>query len=195
MLVNAAVQYVLPAAAIAASPRPASDAIALVLGHAWGWHCFRRHGAFHAGRDEWNHHERRARALRGGTRRIFLFSAGRCSSRAFTRRRSQLLCRLFWRSHCFSGRKLPAVFFTGHFFGMAVLHDRRQHDFCFRKRDPKRRRPYRVWGYPVVPTLFVAGFCRAALLHLSTICGIRPGMLVILAGIPVFYVFARKRRT
>src|SRR5882757_1205708 len=32
MLVNAAVQYVLPAAAIAASPRPASDAIGLVLG-------------------------------------------------------------------------------------------------------------------------------------------------------------------
>ena len=32
MLVNAAVQYVLPAAGIAASPRPASDAIGLVLG-------------------------------------------------------------------------------------------------------------------------------------------------------------------
>src|SRR5271165_2839627 len=33
MLVNAAVQYVMPASAIAASPRPASDAVALVLGH------------------------------------------------------------------------------------------------------------------------------------------------------------------
>src|SRR6185369_10649055 len=32
MLVNAAVQYVLPASTIAASPRPASDAVALVLG-------------------------------------------------------------------------------------------------------------------------------------------------------------------
>src|SRR5580704_11284904 len=32
MLVNAAVQYVLPAAAIAVSPRPASDAMAIVLG-------------------------------------------------------------------------------------------------------------------------------------------------------------------
>ena len=32
MLVNAAVQYVLPAGAIAASPRPASDAMAVVLG-------------------------------------------------------------------------------------------------------------------------------------------------------------------
>ncbi len=32
MLVNAAVQYVLPASNIAASPRPASDAMALVLG-------------------------------------------------------------------------------------------------------------------------------------------------------------------
>jgi len=33
VLVNAAVQYVLPASAIAASPRPASDAVALVMGH------------------------------------------------------------------------------------------------------------------------------------------------------------------
>ncbi len=34
ILVNAAVQYVLPATAVAASGRPASDAVALVLGHA-----------------------------------------------------------------------------------------------------------------------------------------------------------------
>ena len=34
ILVNAAVQYVLPAAAVAVSERPASDAVALVLGHA-----------------------------------------------------------------------------------------------------------------------------------------------------------------
>ncbi len=33
VLVNAGVQYVLPASAIAASPRPASDAVALVMGH------------------------------------------------------------------------------------------------------------------------------------------------------------------
>src|SRR5262249_39255626 len=33
MLVNAGVQYVMPASAIAASPRPASDAVALVMGH------------------------------------------------------------------------------------------------------------------------------------------------------------------
>ena len=34
MLLNAAVQYVLPADVIANSPRPASDAMALVLGRA-----------------------------------------------------------------------------------------------------------------------------------------------------------------
>jgi basic amino acid/polyamine antiporter, APA family len=33
VLVNAGVQYVLPASVIAASPRPASDAVALVMGH------------------------------------------------------------------------------------------------------------------------------------------------------------------
>ena len=41
VLVNAGVQYVLPADAIAASPRPASDAVALVLG-SWERASFRR---------------------------------------------------------------------------------------------------------------------------------------------------------
>ena len=48
ILVNAAVQYVLPAAAVAASERPASDAVALVLAmrapawfrRAWRFRCW-----------------------------------------------------------------------------------------------------------------------------------------------------------
>ena len=38
--------------------------------------------------------------------------------------------------------------------------------FVFRRREPDAVRPYRVWGYPVVPALFVLASARIALLHL-----------------------------
>jgi APA family basic amino acid/polyamine antiporter len=66
--------------------------------------------------------------------------------------------------------------------------------FVFRRRNPQALRPYRVWGYPVVPLLFVAA---SSVLLWFTFAGNLPssavGMLVILAGIPVFYGFARRR--
>ena len=67
--------------------------------------------------------------------------------------------------------------------------------FIFRIRDPQAPRPYRVWGYPVVPALFV--LASALLLYYTFTDNLRSsalGCLVILAGIPVFYGFARKRR-
>ena len=67
--------------------------------------------------------------------------------------------------------------------------------FVFRTRDPQAARPYRVWGYPVVPVLFV--IASAVLLYYTFTDNLRNsalGTLVILAGIPVFYAFARQRR-
>ena len=66
--------------------------------------------------------------------------------------------------------------------------------FVFRRRDPQAFRPYRVWGYPVVPILFV--LASAVLLYFTfrdNYPNSAIGCLVILAGIPVFYGFARKR--
>lgn len=67
--------------------------------------------------------------------------------------------------------------------------------FVFRRRDPQAVRPYRVWGYPVVPILFV--LASAVLLYFTfrdNYPNSAIGCLVILAGIPVFHVFARRRR-
>jgi APA family basic amino acid/polyamine antiporter len=66
--------------------------------------------------------------------------------------------------------------------------------FVFRRREPDVSRPYRTWGYPVVPALFIAA--AAVLLYFTFVdnwpnSGI--GTLVILLGIPVFYYFARRR--
>jgi APA family basic amino acid/polyamine antiporter len=66
--------------------------------------------------------------------------------------------------------------------------------FVFRVRDPNADRPYRVLGYPIVPALFIAA--SAILLYYTFTDNLRysaEGCLAILAGIPVFYFFARRR--
>ena len=67
--------------------------------------------------------------------------------------------------------------------------------FVFRWREADKPRPYRTWGYPVVPALFVAA--AAVLLYITFTDKLRNsiiGTVVILTGIPVYYYFARKRR-
>jgi APA family basic amino acid/polyamine antiporter len=67
--------------------------------------------------------------------------------------------------------------------------------FVFRLRNPELARPYRVWGYPLVPAMFVTA--SAYLLYRIFVDNLpysKYGCLIILAGIPVFYVFARKRK-
>jgi len=67
--------------------------------------------------------------------------------------------------------------------------------FVFRRREPQAQRPYRMWGYPVVPAVFVA---VAAALLAYTFKNDWPnsgyGALVIFAGIPVFAVFSSLKR-
>jgi APA family basic amino acid/polyamine antiporter len=62
-----------------------------------------------------------------------------------------------------------------------------------RRRKPDAPRPYRMWGYPVAPLLFVA-FALAFVVN--TLIG-RPGSsligaLIILSGVPVFYFWKSK---
>jgi APA family basic amino acid/polyamine antiporter len=66
--------------------------------------------------------------------------------------------------------------------------------FIFRRREPDVPRPYRTWGYPVVPALFI--LAATVLLYYTFKENLRnsiAGALVILAGIPVFYYFARSK--
>lgn len=68
--------------------------------------------------------------------------------------------------------------------------------FVFRRREPNVPRPYRTWGYPVVPGLFIVA--AAVVLYYTFTENLRNsavGTLVILAGIPVFYYFKSKSST
>jgi basic amino acid/polyamine antiporter, APA family len=67
--------------------------------------------------------------------------------------------------------------------------------FVFRIREPNAPRPYRAFGYPVVPALFVV--VAAVLLYYTFTDNLRNsfiGTLVILAGVPVYWYFAKRKR-
>lgn len=67
--------------------------------------------------------------------------------------------------------------------------------FILRRKMPDANRPYKVWGYPFVPAIFIL-FCIG--LFFNTIFT-RPreaaiGVILILSGIPVYYWLKRKYR-
>ena len=65
--------------------------------------------------------------------------------------------------------------------------------FVYRKRHPEYARPYRVWGYPVLPAIFVVS---AAVVLVSSYASNWKGSLLgtglILIGLPVLW-FVRQR--
>ena len=65
--------------------------------------------------------------------------------------------------------------------------------FVLRRREPDAPRPFRVWGYPWAPGLFV--LASAAMVVNEIIRNGAPalaGVAVIALGIPVYYLFARR---
>lgn len=65
--------------------------------------------------------------------------------------------------------------------------------FILRKREPDAERPYRVWGYPIVPALFVL-FCATLIV---VTCFTHPreaglGVILMLTGVPFYLYWNRK---
>jgi APA family basic amino acid/polyamine antiporter len=61
-----------------------------------------------------------------------------------------------------------------------------------RHKNPELPRPYRAWGYPVVPAISIA-LATALILDLAALapatCGI--GFAIVLSGLPVFFIWRR----
>lgn len=194
ILVNAAVQYAMPAAAVAASERPAADAVALALGHAG------------AGLVSIGIAVSMLVTLNGTT-----MSGARVS---FAMSRDgyffQSIAKVDPRFHTPSvallvqcGLAIILLLVGGsfrQFFSLAIFAEwlfymiAGSTVFVFRWREPDAPRPYRVLGYPVVPALFVAA--SALLLYYTFTDNLRysaEGCAAILAGVPIFYFFKRKR--
>jgi APA family basic amino acid/polyamine antiporter len=67
--------------------------------------------------------------------------------------------------------------------------------FVLRSTRPDAERPYRVFGYPVVPGLYVL-LCAAIMIDLLIVRPLYtwPGLILVLAGIPVYFLWRRSAR-
>lgn len=195
MLTNAAVQYVLPASSVAASERPASQATAIAVG-LWGAGIVSAgmalsmlvslNGTVMSG----------ARVPYAMARDGYFFRAladvhGRFHTPA-TALVVQLVLSVFLLLFAGSFRQLfsLAIFAEWLFYLIAASTV-----FVLRRKEPTTPRPYRTWGYPVVPALFV--IAAAVLLYFTFTENLRNsvwGVLVILSGVPLFVYFANKKR-
>jgi APA family basic amino acid/polyamine antiporter len=190
ILVNAAVQYVLPAATIAASERPASAAVALVLGHLGESlvsaamavsMLVTLNGTIMSG----------ARVPFAMARDGYFFKS---LAGVHPRFRTPSIAIIVQCALAIILLLLGGNF--RQFFSLAIFAEwlfymiSASTIFIFRQRDPDADRPYRVWGYPLVPAVFV--LVSAVLLYFTfkgNLTNSVYGTLAILAGIPVFYVF------
>ncbi|NBO63929.1 MAG: amino acid permease [Acidobacteria bacterium] len=68
--------------------------------------------------------------------------------------------------------------------------------FVLRRRRPDIPRPYRAFGYPVIPALYIAGAgAIVAILFIYQTATTWPGLVIVLTGVPVYFVWqARARR-
>src|SRR6202167_2061838 len=196
ILVNAAVQYVLPASSIAASPRPASDAVALVMGHMGAAivsigmavsMLVTLNGTIMSG----------ARVPYAMARDGYFFRAlAEVHPRFHTPSVAIVLQAVLSIALLLLGGNFRQLFSLAIFAEWLFYMIAGSTVFVFRWRDPQAARPYRVFGYPFVPALFII---VAAVLLCYTFREDWPnsfyGLLVILAGVPVFEWFRRGRGT
>jgi basic amino acid/polyamine antiporter, APA family len=194
VLVNAAVQFVLPASAIALSQRPASEATAIVLGRVGASvvsagmalsMLVTLNGTTMSG----------ARVPFAVARDGYFFrSLARVHPRFHTPSVSIIVQAILAMLLLLVGGNFRQLFSLAIFAEWLFYMVTGSTVFIFRRRDPEAVRPYKVWGYPVVPALFV--LASAILLYYTFTDNLRNsalGSLVILAGVPVFYLFARHR--
>lgn len=65
--------------------------------------------------------------------------------------------------------------------------------FRLRKTRPLAERPYKTWGYPALPALYIAGAAIILLVLFVYRPGTTwPGMAIVAAGVPVYYLIRRK---
>jgi basic amino acid/polyamine antiporter, APA family len=193
MATNAAIQYILPAVQIAASDRPAVAALSVVAGPGGA--------AFVAA----------AMAVS-----IFVALNGTVMSGAripFAAARDGLFFRGFAHIHPRFQPPSTSLVVQGllstvllvflskfqQFFELAIFAEwlfymlTATTVFVYRRKQPDLERPYRVWGYPVLPAIFV--ICAAAVLvssYTSNLKGSLLGTGLILLGLPVLWIVRRR---
>src|SRR5690242_12439217 len=194
--VNGAVQYVMPATAVAAAPVPASSATQIAIGRSGGL-------LVSAGMALSVLVTLNGTIMSGGripfaiARDGYFFKAlGEVHPRFRTPSLALIVQAvmsiiLLLVGGAFKDLFSLAIFAEWLFYVIAAATI-----LVFRFKEPEVPRPYRTWGYPVVPALFIVA--AAVLLYYTFTDNLRNsfwGSVVILAGVPVYLYFARKRKT
>ena len=195
MLNNAAVQFVLHADQIAASPRPSSDATAIAIGAAGAAivslgmalsMLVGLNGTIMSG----------ARVPYAMARDGYFFKAMADVHPRFHTPDVALLAQL--------ALSIVLLLFAGNFrelFSLTIFAEwlfymvSASTVFVLRRTEPNAPRPYKTWGYPVVPAVFV--IVAAVLLYFTFTENIRNsvyGCVLILSGVPIFVYFAWRRK-
>jgi APA family basic amino acid/polyamine antiporter len=197
MMTNAAIQFVLPASVIATSDRPAVAAILLSVGPAAAW-LFSIGLAISYGSTFIGSSLTGARipfaAARDG---LFFRGLAYVHPRFKTPSRALILqatisSALLLLINTFQGLFSLAIFSEWLFYAAVTASV-----FVFRHRETPAQaasRPYSVWGYPVVPALFIAA--AAVLLVFSFADQPRNSLIgsaIILLGIPIHFILQRRR--
>jgi APA family basic amino acid/polyamine antiporter len=194
MATNAAIQYILPAAQIAASPRPAVTAMALVTG---GWGAalvsvamatsivVTLNGTIMSG----------ARIPFAAARDKLFFAQMAHINPRFQSPSTSLIVQGFLATVL-----LLAVGRFQQLFELAIFAEwlfymiTATTVFVYRKKLPNAVRPYKVWGYPILPAIFVVA--AGVLLFYSYAENWKNSLIgtaIILLGIPLFGLLKRPR--
>jgi APA family basic amino acid/polyamine antiporter len=67
--------------------------------------------------------------------------------------------------------------------------------FILRKKFPQTERPYRAFGYPILPAIYIGlavAFCVALIIQEPKYSGY--GLAIVLVGIPLYYLAVGKKQ-
>lgn len=203
VLVNQAYLYVLPVEQVALSPLVASDAIAVAWGHASSAVIAAMIVICTFGAINGNIMATARITYAMGKDKAFFPWAGKEHSKFQTPGNALWLhgiwTSLFVITGSFDMLADMFVFVTwiAYCAGAAGI-------FLLRKKIPHETRPYKMWGYPVVPVLFIlfSAFYLITtvyndvtnyILHRQPVINSVLGMVITAAGIPLFFWFKRKK--
>jgi APA family basic amino acid/polyamine antiporter len=192
-ITNVAIQYVLPAAQIAASPRPAVAALSLVTGAkgaalvsvAMAVSIFvTLNGTIMSG----------ARVPFAAARdKLFFKRMGDVHPRFESPSTSLVVQALLATALLLAVGRFQQLFELAIFAEWLFYMITASTVFVYRRKAPNMPRPYRVWGYPVLPMLFI--LAAAVLLVYSYADNLKNSLIgtgLILLGLPL-YVWIRQR--
>ncbi|MFC0773258.1 APC family permease [Terrimonas alba] len=202
VLVNQAYLYVLPVEKLAVSPLVASDAIAIALGNTSGAIVAAMIVICTLGAVNGNLMATCRITFAMGKDKVFLPWVGKTHTRYHTPGNAVWLHAIWTCAFILSGSfdMLADMFvfitWIAYLFGAIGI-------FIFRRRMPDQPRPYRIWGYPVVPILFIAFSSFYVVMTVwndvtnylndrQPVINSVLGLVITAIGIPLYFYFKRK---